>query len=165
MQQSFKTLIVTGSNKGIGYGIIENSIRQNIPFKNIILCSRDQQRGQVALDSLISKYPSHKANLHLGILDISKSSSIKSFREWFIAQDFGGVDVIWSNAAIFCTTAEFSYPLLEETFHTNFFGTIEFYKTMADLVNDNGKILFMGSGGGLMAYNSLSLVVQERFRT
>ena len=158
---TLKTLIVTGANKGIGYGIVEQTIRQNLPYK-IILCSRDQSRGKSAIDSLLQKYPNWESErLTLGLLDVGNVQSRKDFKEWF-KQAFGTVDVLWSNAAVFYTQGPFTYDRLVETWEVNFDGTISLFDEMNELINDGGKALFMSSNGGLMAYKNCSETVQKR---
>ena len=48
MESDTRTIIVTGSNKGIGYGIVETLCkRDNIP--NIIMACRNKERGKASL--------------------------------------------------------------------------------------------------------------------
>ena len=76
MDSNQKILLVTGSNKGIGYALIEGLLKEKTSLR-IILSSRNENLGQSALKSLISKYPNSKSQLFYHKLDITKKESIK----------------------------------------------------------------------------------------
>jgi len=51
MESDTRTIIVTGSNKGIGYGIVETLCkRDNIP--NIIMACRSKERAEASQKKL-----------------------------------------------------------------------------------------------------------------
>jgi short-subunit dehydrogenase len=50
--ESLKTIVVTGCNKGIGYGILEKLIER--PYKIIMAC-RSKARAEEARDKLCGK--------------------------------------------------------------------------------------------------------------
>ena len=150
-----KLLLITGANKGIGYAIAEATIQKNLPY-DILLCSRDQARGQSAISSLQQKYPNFKQNLDLGILDVSSAKSVTTFTEWF-KQKYSKVDILLNNAGILYQPIEPTNPENTiKTFDTNYFGTVNFAKEMQPMVSDNGKILFMGSICGPDAFRQCS---------
>jgi NAD(P)-dependent dehydrogenase (short-subunit alcohol dehydrogenase family) len=87
-----KLLLITGANKGIGYSIADVTMLKNLPF-NILLCSRDETRGQDAVDSLVLKHPTFANTLELGVVDIASEASVKTFTEWFKTK-YSKVDVL-----------------------------------------------------------------------
>lgn len=88
-----RVAVVTGSNKGIGHAVVKALCKK---FDgDVILCSRDVERGQVALKQL------HDLGLNpvLHQLAIDDDSSILKLKEYLIAA-YGGLDVLVNNAAI-----------------------------------------------------------------
>lgn len=67
-----KNIIVTGSNKGIGFGIVDYLAKNN--SWNIIMACRNVDLANKAKNELISKYP--HAQIHVEQLDISDPKSI-----------------------------------------------------------------------------------------
>ena len=70
--QGLKTVVVTGCNKGIGYGIVENLASKGA--YHIIMACRNLELAQNAKDELFKKFPD--ASLSLEKLDISNEESI-----------------------------------------------------------------------------------------
>jgi len=162
MQADSKIAIVTGANKGIGWWIVEGITKFNTVSK-IILCARDQSRGETAISELLEKYPSFDKNrIDLGILDINSKESIDSFKTWF-GQKYQKVDYIVNNAGFAYKGSTFNRQVLEETFLTNYDGTSLFQETMSPLMNANGKVIYVASGAGPMTLNRCSEDKQKRF--
>ena len=98
---SFKTLhcvkmpvaVVTGSNKGIGFGIVRALCKQ---FSgDVYLTSRDEARGQAAVAELNKEGLQPKFH----VLDIGNEETVTKFRD-FIKEKHGGIDVLVNNAGI-----------------------------------------------------------------
>lgn len=56
MENKSKTIIVTGSNKGIGYGIVEGLAKEG-PKWNIIMACRNLQLANQSHTEITTKYP------------------------------------------------------------------------------------------------------------
>lgn len=158
-----KTVIVTGSNKGIGYWIIASMMKQKLPY-NIIMCSRSQENGNLAISELTSQtWGLPYANrISCGVLDLTSNSSITEFKAWFSATH-GKADVIVNNAGFAYKGSAFNSTVLKETFATNYDGTIYFQSQMEDLMSANGKLIYIASGAGLMTLDRLGQNLQARF--
>ena len=101
-RQTFKNLpltlkmpvaIVTGSNKGIGLGIVRALCKQ---FKGeVYLTSRDEARGKAAVAELNKE--GLKPLFH--VLDIGKEETIVKLRD-FIKEKHGGIEILVNNAGI-----------------------------------------------------------------
>jgi len=91
----------------------------------------------------LKQYP--KALIEVEELDLSKSESIKKFIET-ISKKYHKVDVLVNNAAI--ASDEFTAEAAESTFATNIYGTIELTEAIIPLLNENGKIITVGSSYG-----------------
>lgn len=138
---SRKSILITGCNKGIGYTIVENLIKQNSNL-NIIFTARNDNLGTSSLNKLISKYPHSKPFLFYHQLDITNQQSIKSIIDW-IKQKFNKIDILFNNAGIYDSPRE-------DVINTNVFGTFNITQMFLqnDIINNNGKIISVGSGLG-----------------
>ena len=85
--------VVTGSNKGIGFGIVRALCKQ---FSgDVYLTSRDEGRGQAAVAELNKEGLQPKFH----VLDIGNEETVTKFRD-FIKEKHGGIDVLVNNAGI-----------------------------------------------------------------
>ena len=133
-----KIILVTGSNKGIGYSIIEELLKQNTEM-NIILSSRNQKLGETAVQKLLQKFPKFQPQLFYHQLDITNKDSIISIANW-IKEKFGKINILFNNAGIY------NLPK-KDVITTNVFGTINITEHFLknDLISENGKIINVGS--------------------
>ena len=138
MDSSQKILLVTGSNKGIGYAILEGLLKEKSQLK-MILTSRNEKLGEKALKTLISKYPGAKNQLYYHQLDISNPKSREELAKW-IKATFGKIDYLCNNAGVYTNPKK-------ELIDINVFGTLNLTEELLkqDLINNNGKIISTGS--------------------
>jgi NAD(P)-dependent dehydrogenase (short-subunit alcohol dehydrogenase family) len=138
MDSSQKILLVTGSNRGIGYAILEGLLKEKSNLK-MILTSRKENEGEKALKTLISKYPEVKNQLYYHQLDISNPKSREELAKW-IKATFGKIDYLCNNAGVYTNPKK-------ELIDINVFGTLNLTEELLkqDLINNNGKIISTGS--------------------
>ncbi|KAJ0035690.1 hypothetical protein Pint_26169 [Pistacia integerrima] len=108
--------IVTGANKGIGFAVVKRLAELGL---TVILTARDVERGEKAVDLL-----RRQGLLHVSFcqLDVSDSSSIRTFVLWF-KNKFGVLDILVNNAAVsFNDIGENSVEYAEIVMKTNFYG-------------------------------------------
>ena len=141
MNSSKKIILITGCNKGIGYTLVDNLIKENL-YMNIIFTARNNNLGNSSFNKIISKYPSSRSSLFYHQLDITNKDSIMSIINW-IKQKFGKIDILFNNAGI-------SNSPREQVIQTNVFGTFNITEMFLrnDVINNNGKIINVGSGLG-----------------
>ena len=85
--------VVTGSNKGIGFGIVRSLCKK---FEgDVILTSRNEERGRDAVQAL--KIEGLNPKFHL--LDICDEKSVINLRD-FIKENYGGIDILVNNAGV-----------------------------------------------------------------
>ena len=147
MDSSQKILLVTGSNRGIGYAILEGLLKEKSQLR-MILTSRNEAQGEKSLNTLISKYPEAKNQLYYHQLDISNPKSREELAKW-IKTTFGKIDYLCNNAGVYTNPKK-------ELIDINVFGTLNLTEELLkqDLINNNGKIISTGSDMG----NSYSVV-------
>lgn len=144
-----KTIVVTGSNKGVGYGIIDTLVKTN-PNDNIILCSRAKENGEKALNELCKNHKDVK-NVHIASLDITNTDSIRDFIALIKSKFNSRIDCLVNNAGVaFKPSSEFSTRVYDYTFATNVFATIDFTEALLKegIIPNSGKIVIVGSSIG-----------------
>ena len=143
-----KVILVTGSNKGIGYGIIETLLEKKSKLV-IILSARNEELGKKSYELLSSKYQDSKDKFYFHQLDITKEESIKNFCSW-VKEKFGKQDYIVNNAGVATHGDLFNIDVCNSTFEVNVYGTINFteYILKNDMINKSGKIIMVGSIAG-----------------
>jgi carbonyl reductase 1 len=148
MNSDQKIILVTGANKGIGYGIVKGLLEQSRNFK-VILTSRDEERGKAAIEEILIQFPDKREFLDYHQLDIADSKSIDNCIEW-IKSSYGQLDILVNNAGVSIRLYEFGTKTFDETFSTNVYGTIELTEKCLDngLIKKHGKIVIIGSMSG-----------------
>jgi len=139
-----KTIVVTGSNKGIGYAIIERLAKEH-PEYDIIMAVRTVSNGEEALKKLAASNPDIEKRVRVEELDVSNFESIDKF-----VSRIGPIDILINNAGIAAKGDNFDAKIVQDTFQTNFYGTIELSEKMVKNINNNGKIITVGSSAGLL---------------
>jgi len=145
---SQKVILITGSNKGIGYGIIETLLEKKSKLV-IILSARNEELGKKSFELLSSKYPDSKDKFYFHQLDITKEDSIKNFCNW-VKEKFGKLDYLVNNAGVATHGDLFNIDVCNSTFEVNVYGTINFteYILKNNMINKSGKIIMVGSIAG-----------------
>ena len=87
-----KIAVVTGGNKGVGFGICRALAKRGV---RVILTARDARRGEAARERL------KKEGLEVAFhpLDVADRSALDSLGA-FLAKEFGRLDILINNAAI-----------------------------------------------------------------
>lgn len=144
-----KSILITGSNRGLGYATIEELLRKKSQY-HLILSARDDDSGIKAFTTLSEKYPNEASHLHYHQLDITKTESIQTFISW-LKEKFGKLDYLINNAGV-GIDGEVTIEKVNKTFEVNVEGTIDFTEKILkeNLINKGGKIIVLGSIAGLL---------------
>ncbi|KAJ8729771.1 hypothetical protein PYW08_001352 [Mythimna loreyi] len=137
-----KVAVVTGSNKGIGFGIVKGLLKR---FDGVVyLTSRDDGRGKAAvakLNELGLKPEYHQ-------LDVTDRESVIRFRD-HIREKYGGIDILINNAGVGNSKEFFlSYEECKTIIDINYFSIFVIQELLFPLVRDNGRILNISSACG-----------------
>ena len=84
----YRYAVVTGANKGIGFGICKQLASKGI---TVVLTARDEKRGLEAVEKLKEFGPSDHVVFHQ--LDVTDPNSIASLAN-FIKTQFGKLDIL-----------------------------------------------------------------------
>ncbi len=145
-------VLITGANKGIGFEVARQLAGRGM---RVLLGSRDQGRGQSAVDTLHSQ---GLKDVEPIVIDVTSPESIEKAAA-DITERFGVLDVLINNAGIFLSydAPSASTPAeLRSTFDTNFFGAIAVAQAFLPLLrkSSHGRIVNVSSGLGSIALHS-----------
>lgn len=144
-----KIALVTGANKGIGFETAKQLAERNI---KVLLAARNEAEGKKAEDVL------RKLSLDVTFvkLDISNSVDIQNIKS-YIESNYGVLDILINNAAVFLDSAWFgnntetvSQQTLRDTFDINYFGTVELTQALMPAIKKSkaGRIVNISSVSG-----------------
>lgn len=118
-----KIALVTGGNKGIGFETVRQLAEQKI---KVLIGARNEAEGRNAEQILRGE----SLDVQFIKLDISDSQDIENAKS-YIESEYGKLDILINNAAVFLDSAWFgnnveSVPMktLRDTFDINYFGTV-----------------------------------------
>lgn len=154
-----KVVLITGSNRGIGYGIIEGLLEKKSKLR-IIMSARNDELGQAAYNELCEKYPEEKDHFFYHQLDITKEESISDLVQW-IKTTFKKIDYLVNNAGVSTKGTAFDIDVFNTTFDVNVYGTIGFTEKMlqSEVFNKQGKIIIVGSLSGKLSRLTNELLI------
>ena len=142
--QNKKNIIITGGNRGIGYGLLKILSDKH----NVIITVRDNKKGQ----STIAELGNSKNEINYVVMDVNKFDSVMTAGN-DIAQKFNNVDLLINNAGIFIK--EYQLPAIDtsedsilKTFNTNTLGVLRVCKSIVPLMVNGSRIINISSGMG-----------------
>ncbi|XWW46922.1 SDR family oxidoreductase [Fibrella sp. USSR17] len=148
-----KNVLITGANKSIGYEAARQLLQQGY---YVYLGSRDEQKGQQAVDQLKVE---GLTNVEVLVIDVDSIDSINAARE-ALRQKTAMLDVLINNAGI---SGGMAQPALgtdssvyREVFNTNFFGVVDTTQAFIDLLKQSAapRIVNVTSGLGSLTLHS-----------
>jgi NAD(P)-dependent dehydrogenase (short-subunit alcohol dehydrogenase family) len=164
MLREKRVALVTGANKGIGFEVVRQLVREGF---RVFLGARNEEAGQAAADKLNKESDNAGSDLvtnaspartHTSLvtflkIDISKIDSVRSAAEEFSKQS-DRLDALVNNAGILLdedkdiltTTPE----IFETTLHTNTLGALLVSQAFVPFLkkSDAPRIVNVSSGGG-----------------
>ncbi len=152
-QNTRRTIVITGANKGLGYAIVEKLLTRPGAY-DIILTSRDISLGEKAIKALQTAHPSSPSKLFYHQLDVNNEKSIDSFVDW-LKTNKGKVDILINNAGVMYRTATDEEKKF--TIQTNYFSVVTLTEKILPLLAADGKVLMMSSLVGQLASQSSTL--------
>ncbi|BFZ24375.1 hypothetical protein BsWGS_27414 [Bradybaena similaris] len=153
-----RVAVVTGANKGVGFGIVRALCKQ---FDgDVFLTSRDEGRGKSAVQQLEKEGLQPKFHQ----LDLNNYESIVKLRE-FLLKHYQGLDVLVNNAGIaykMDSTAPFSEQA-EVTTKTNFFDTLAVCEVLFPILRPHARVVNVSSMMSKFALDKCSDKLKARF--
>jgi NAD(P)-dependent dehydrogenase (short-subunit alcohol dehydrogenase family) len=141
-----KVILITGSNKGIGYEIAKQCGKLGF---YVIISGRDETRLKTALENLHEQ----KINADSLLMDVSSLESIKNATKQFTLKKLQ-IDVLVNNAGIIIKgdnqLVDNDKNILDQTITTNSYGPLFVTKSFLPFIKSPGRILMISSGGGVL---------------
>ncbi|XP_038222174.1 carbonyl reductase [NADPH] 1-like [Zerene cesonia] len=150
-----KIAVVTGSNKGVGFGIVKELCKRGVGV--VYLTSRDINRGKEAIEIL------EKENLHPKFhqLDVSNEESVKAFAQ-YIKEKHNGLDILINNAGLTASDLrKTTYEDAKRVIDTNYYGVLLMQKYFFPIINENGRVINVSSVWGHITNIKNSYWVQQ----
>ncbi|XP_023943073.1 carbonyl reductase [NADPH] 3-like [Bicyclus anynana] len=139
---SDKVAVVTGANKGIGYGIVKELCRRGVG--TVYLTARDVDRGRQAVEKL--KREGLKPEFHQ--LDVTVPISVEKFAN-HLKQKHGGFDILINNAAIIQKTiTKTIYEEAKNVIEVNYRSLFIIEKYMFPILKQNARVINVSSDLG-----------------
>jgi Dehydrogenases with different specificities (related to short-chain alcohol dehydrogenases) len=147
-----KVVLITGANKGIGFEVARQLGRVGFA---VLLGARDASRGEEAAGKLRGE----GLDVRFVEADLNRGAETGTALAKKIGEEFGKLDVLVNNAAIFDAkdghASDVSIETLRRTFEPNFFGTVAFTQPLLPLLRaaENARVVNVSSGLGSLAIN------------
>ncbi|CEL00429.1 hypothetical protein ASPCAL00031 [Aspergillus calidoustus] len=145
-------VLITGANRGIGYGVARNLAKQH-PDYLVIIGSRDAVKGQEAASALNAEGLTSVTSVEI---DVTSDDSIAATKV-YIEEKYQRVDVLINNAGIALDIKDRGkYPLremMQRTYDVNVFGAASVTQAFIPLLekSENPRIVFTSSTVGSLA--------------
>lgn len=149
-------VLITGANRGIGFGVARKLVREH-PNYHVIIGSRDATQGREAVSTLLTEEASSSPSISSIELDVTSDASISAAAQ-SIEASYGRLDVLINNAGIALDVKEKGKismrEMLQRTYDVNVFGASVVTDTFIPLLekSDNPRIVFVSSSLGSLTY-------------
>lgn len=135
------TTVITGANTGIGFAAARELASRG---QRVVLTSRNQQRGQNAIDRIRQDQPD--ADVHLADLDLASFDNVRASAA-DIRERFPSIDTLICNAGLNLTERHLTEDGIETMLQTNHFGHHLFTSILlpALLPSDDARVVVVSS--------------------
>ena len=137
-------MLVTGANKGIGLQICKKIV-QTVPDAHVLLGSRSAERGEKAVQEVISSVPDAAGRVELLELEVTDDASVAAAVKT-VADKYGSEKPLYG----LCNNAGIGFGRsIPDTLATNFYGTKRVSEAFLPLLDPElGRICNVASASG-----------------
>lgn len=151
-----KVALVSGSNQGLGFALVEALCNHLGPDASVYLTARDPARGEEAVGQLRGRGLSPEFHL----LDVTQDASVAALAETIRARH-GGIDIVISNAAARISRDRSQAEQVALFVNTNNHGAFRIIRAFGPMLRDNARFLVIASAFGTL--RNLSPHLHEKF--
>ncbi|XXQ37048.1 short chain dehydrogenase [Plasmodiophora brassicae] len=153
---SSRVALVTGANKGIGFGLVQALASSGAPNITVLLGSRSAARGEEAVKKI------GRDNVRLLVVDVDDVASIGK-AAMTIKADYGGLDILINNAGMAWKGDAFDEKVARGTIRTNYYGVLFCMNEFLPLMRRNARVVSISSTVSCKALGSCSESLRGRF--
>jgi carbonyl reductase 1 len=151
-----KVALVSGSNQGLGFALIEALCSTLGPDASVYLTARDPICGAEAVQQLRQ----HGLSPLFHLLDVTDEASVAALAETIRTQH-GGIDIVISNAAARVARDRPQAEQVALFVNTNNHGTFRMIRAFGPLLRDDARFLVVASAFGSLRH--LAPDLHEKF--
>jgi carbonyl reductase 1 len=151
-----KVAVVSGSNQGLGFALVEALCKELGPNSSVYLTARNGARGGEAVRLLRDR--GFSPILHL--LDVTDDASVAALAQ-MVRTRHGGVDIVISNAAARISPDISLADQVRLFVNTNNHGAFRMIRAFGPMLRDNARFLVVASAFGSL--RNISPGLHERF--
>ncbi len=148
--------LVTGATQGLGLALVERLAACMGEQDAVYLTGRDPVR----IASAAAGLPTGRATVRTEMLDVASSESVAGVAQ-SIAERYGGVDVVFSNAYSRVLPDDDPVAVIDGYVNANNLGTTRVLRAFGPLLRPGGRLLVVASTMGTLHY--LAPVLHDRF--
>ena len=138
-----RVFVITGGTAGLGLASAKALASRNA---TVIICARNEERGQTAVAEVTAENPQAAANVSFGAMDNGDLKSVKAFAEWFLSK---GIPLhgLLLNAGIAAVPHK-EIDGLESQFYVNHLSHFYLCQLLLEKVKQSApsRIVFVSSG-------------------
>lgn len=156
-----KVAVVTGSNRGIGFGCVRALCKHFKQDGVVYLTSRKEEDGKKAVADLEKE----GLNPRYHQLDISNQQSVEALRD-HLKKEHGGLDILINNAAMAFKMNDSTPNDVQAKVcnQVNYFDTAQVYTIMSPILRPHARVVNVASLGGLSAFKRIGEGLKEEFK-
>ena len=139
-----KNIFITGGNRGIGKGLVEQFSKSH----NVIFTARNKKQAQIIVDSF------EHDNADYVIMDVGENESVQNGVK-NLKSKMSSVDILINNAGILIPGLKHKINAIDtdmdtimETFNINTVGVLRVCKAITPFMQPNSRIINISSGMG-----------------
>nr|CDS33734.1 carbonyl reductase 1 [Hymenolepis microstoma] len=159
-----KVAVVTGANRGIGKGLVEEFARELKPSSNwdIYLTARNEKFGLDAVKELAKKGLMVKFHQ----LDITDPDSRKELAQFISDKYPDGIHILVNNAGVLLDSGPSSTyaERAQQTMDINYTGNVKMCTEFMPLMAKDSRLVNMCTGDLVWAFQGVSKEISDKFR-
>jgi NAD(P)-dependent dehydrogenase (short-subunit alcohol dehydrogenase family) len=156
--QRGRTAIVTGANSGLGLATARELARAGA---QVVLACRNPDKGCSAGEEILAAVPD--ASIEVGVLDLGRLESVRTFAEWFRAER-GRLDLLINNAGLMAPPRGVTADGFELQFGTNHLGHFALTGLLIGAMEgrEDARVITLSSGAHRMGRITFDDLQSER---